>query len=115
MEEAFFRKAKQAGLSDEKARSAYNSNMMSTGLLSERPAEFAQEHGRRWLASAYEAGDVVLHKPHAVRNDFGHKNLRGTNFSLGRFTHLLSTMTPAMLSAWQRTFGSATPRSHMIR
>jgi phytanoyl-CoA hydroxylase len=66
MEEAFFVKAKQSGLTDEEARSAFNSNMMATGLLSENPAEFAREHGRRWLVSAYEAGDVVLHKPHMV-------------------------------------------------
>ncbi|OQE38030.1 hypothetical protein PENCOP_c009G00365 [Penicillium coprophilum] len=66
MEEAFFAKAKQAGLTDEEAKSAFNSNMMSTGLLSERPAEFAREYGRRWLVSAYEAGDVVLHKPHMI-------------------------------------------------
>ncbi|KAJ5383061.1 hypothetical protein N7517_000972 [Penicillium concentricum] len=66
MEEAFYAKAKQAGLTDEEAKSAFNSNMMSTGLLSERPAEFAREHGRRWLVSAYEAGDVVLHKPHMI-------------------------------------------------
>lgn len=67
LEQAFFRKAKESGLSDEEARSAFNSNMMATGLLSEFPAEFAREHGRRWLVSAYEAGDVVLHKPHMVR------------------------------------------------
>lgn len=66
MEQAFFTKAKQAGLTDEEARSAFNSNMMATGLLSEFPAEFARGHGRRWLVSAYEAGDVVLHKPHMV-------------------------------------------------
>lgn len=66
MEQAFFTKAKEAGLSDEEARSAFNSNMMATGLLSEFPAEFAREHDRRWLVSAYEAGDVVLHKPHMV-------------------------------------------------
>lgn len=66
MEEAFFVKARQSGLTDEEARSAFNSNMMATGLLSETPAEFAREHSRRWLVSAYEAGDVVLHKPHMV-------------------------------------------------
>ena len=66
MEQGFFKKAKEAGLSDEEAKSAFNSNMMATGLLSEFPAEFAREHGRRWLISAYEAGDVVLHKPHMV-------------------------------------------------
>lgn len=65
-EEEFTNKAKQAGLSEEEARSAFNSNMMSTGLLSEFPAQFAKDNGRRWLVSAYEAGDVVLHKPHTV-------------------------------------------------
>lgn len=53
-------------MSDEEAKFAFNSNMMATGLLSEYPTQFAKEHGRRWLTSAYEAGDVVLHKPHAV-------------------------------------------------
>lgn len=40
--------------------------MMSTGLLSEHPAGFGQKYNRRWLVSAYEAGDVVLHRPHAI-------------------------------------------------
>lgn len=53
-------------MTDEEARSAFNSNMMATGLLSESPIEFARQHGRRWLVSAYEAGDVVLHKPHMI-------------------------------------------------
>ena len=66
LEESFFRKAKQAGLSDEEAKSAFNTNMMATGLLSEFPTEFAKDHGKRWLVSEYEAGDVVLHKPHMV-------------------------------------------------
>jgi phytanoyl-CoA hydroxylase len=39
---------------------------MSTGLLSENPAEFARQNNRRWLVTEYEAGDIVLHKPHAV-------------------------------------------------
>ncbi|THC95184.1 hypothetical protein EYZ11_005343 [Aspergillus tanneri] len=62
----FTNKAKQAGLSEEEARSAFNSNMMATGLLSEHPAQFAKDNNRRWLVSAYEAGDVVLHKPHII-------------------------------------------------
>lgn len=66
IEEEFTTKAKNAGLTEEEARSAFNSNMMATGLLSEFPADFAKQHNRRWLASAYEAGDVVLHKPHAI-------------------------------------------------
>jgi phytanoyl-CoA hydroxylase len=39
---------------------------MSTGLLSEGPREFANRFNRRWLVSAYEAGDVVLHSPFAI-------------------------------------------------
>ncbi|KAJ5246882.1 hypothetical protein N7468_001865 [Penicillium chermesinum] len=66
LEQNFFRAAKAAGLSDEEAKNAFNSNMMATGLLSEFPAGFALEHGRKWLMSAYEAGDVVLHKPHMI-------------------------------------------------
>ena len=65
-EDNFARKAREAGLSDEETRNAFNQNMMSTGLLSEYPADFARQHRRRWLLSDYEAGDVVLHKPHAV-------------------------------------------------
>ncbi|RAL11508.1 uncharacterized protein BO97DRAFT_370447 [Aspergillus homomorphus CBS 101889] len=66
IEDEFTTKAKQAGLSEEEARSAFNSNMAATGLLSDTPAAFAKEHGRRWLVSAFEAGDVVLHKPHMI-------------------------------------------------
>lgn len=40
--------------------------MMSTGLLANGPAGFAEQHGKRWMVSAYEAGDVVLHNPFTV-------------------------------------------------
>lgn len=72
LEEAFYTKAKAAGMTDEEAKSAFNTNMMATGLLSEFPCEFARDNGRRWLVSAYEAGDVVLHKPHMVGNYLFH-------------------------------------------
>jgi phytanoyl-CoA hydroxylase len=72
LEEAFYTKAKAAGMTDEEAKSAFNTNMMATGLLSEFPCEFARDNGRRWLVSAYEAGDVVLHKPHMVGSYFFH-------------------------------------------
>ncbi|KAJ5946567.1 Phytanoyl-CoA dioxygenase [Penicillium verhagenii] len=62
LEQAFFKRAKEAGMSDEEAKNGFNANMMATGLLSEFSAEFAREHGRRRLVSAYEAGDVVLHR-----------------------------------------------------
>lgn len=40
--------------------------MMSSGLLTQDPKRFGEEHGQRWLVSAYEAGDVVLHSSYAV-------------------------------------------------
>ncbi|CRG91960.1 phytanoyl-CoA hydroxylase [Talaromyces islandicus] len=66
LEANFNKKARECGLSEDEARNAFNQNMMSTGLLSENPAEFAKQYNRRWLVSAYDAGDVVLHKPHAI-------------------------------------------------
>jgi phytanoyl-CoA hydroxylase len=55
------------GLTDEEAKSAFNKNMLSTGLLSESPAAFGRAYDRRWLVTDYSAGDVVLHNPYAVR------------------------------------------------
>ena len=66
IEAEFFKRANESGFSDEEAKNAFNDNMMSTGLLSETPAEFARQNHRRWLVSAFEAGDVVLHDPFAV-------------------------------------------------
>ncbi|KAH8650566.1 hypothetical protein BGZ60DRAFT_473864 [Tricladium varicosporioides] len=66
LEDKFTSKAKASGLSDEEAKSAFNQNMLSTGLLADGPAEFGRAHNRRWLVSAYEAGDVVLHSPYTI-------------------------------------------------
>jgi phytanoyl-CoA hydroxylase len=71
IEAEFFRKAAESGFSDEEAKYAFNNNMMATGLLSDNSAEFAREHNRRWLASDFEAGDVVLHDPFAVSIQLG--------------------------------------------
>lgn len=65
-EKKFTDEAKASGLTEEEAKSAFNHNMMSTGLLSEGPKEFAQRFDRRWLVSEYEAGDIVLHNPFAI-------------------------------------------------
>lgn len=63
-------------MSEEQARSSFNNLMeRQNGVLSHRPAEFAQEHHRRWLVTAYEAGDVVLHKPHMVSPHRGNQKL----------------------------------------
>ncbi|KAL3956936.1 hypothetical protein ACCO45_009782 [Purpureocillium lilacinum] len=66
IEDDFAAKARAAGMSDEETRDAFNANMMSTGFLSDGPAAFGRQHGRRWLVAAYEAGDVVLHSPHMI-------------------------------------------------
>ncbi|KAM6524557.1 hypothetical protein FALCPG4_010166 [Fusarium falciforme] len=66
IEEDFARKAKAAGMNDEEMRNAFNSNMMSTGFLSEGPADFGRTYGKKWLVSEYEAGDVVFHTPHMI-------------------------------------------------
>ena len=65
-EVAFTEKAKASGLTEEEARNAFNQNMMSTGLLSEGPKEFAETFNKKWLVAAYEAGDVVLHNSFAI-------------------------------------------------
>ena len=88
-------------MTDEEARYAFNNNMMATGLLSEYPAEFAQEHGRRWLVSSYEAGDVVFHKPHAVcpvlhPSSCTEPTSSDANMPMTRSTHRRSTMTQTM-------------------
>lgn len=62
IEAEFTARAKAGGLTEEEAKSAFNSNMMATGLLSSDPGAFAAEHGgHRWLVGNYEAGDVVFH------------------------------------------------------
>ena len=66
IEADFFRKAKAAGMSDGEAKSAFNHNMMAGGVLTDGPAEFGRQSQRKWLVSAYEAGDVVLHSSYMV-------------------------------------------------
>ncbi|CAK7207792.1 hypothetical protein SEUCBS139899_010606 [Sporothrix eucalyptigena] len=76
-EDEFTTKAKASGLSDEEAKSAFNRNMLSSGVLTDGPAAFGREHGRRWLVTGYEAGDVVLHTTYmihasTINNDKNH-------------------------------------------
>ncbi|EQL03252.1 hypothetical protein G6O67_007798 [Ophiocordyceps sinensis] len=66
IEADFAAKAEAAGMSDDEMRDAFNANMMSTGFLCDGPADFGRRYGKRWLVSAYEAGDVVLHAPHTI-------------------------------------------------
>jgi len=73
IEQQFTEKAKASGMSDEEAKNAFNQNMMSGAMLSDGPAEFGKTHGRRWLVTDYEAGDVVLHTAYTV------SVVRGTN------------------------------------
>ncbi|KAJ5139465.1 hypothetical protein N7448_002873 [Penicillium atrosanguineum] len=66
IEEQYTQKANAAGLTEEETKDAFNTNMMATGLLSELPLDFSHRYQRAWLTAEYEAGDVVLHKPHAI-------------------------------------------------
>ncbi|KAH8812420.1 hypothetical protein F5884DRAFT_820310 [Xylogone sp. PMI_703] len=66
LEAEFTEKAKAAGFSEEEIKSAFNNNMLSNGLLSDDPAAFGKKYNRRWLVSAFEAGDVVLHLPFTI-------------------------------------------------
>jgi phytanoyl-CoA hydroxylase len=66
LEDGFTKRARASGLSDEEAKSAFNKNMLESGLLTEGPAEFGHSCKRRWLVSDYEAGDVVLHTTYTV-------------------------------------------------
>ncbi|KAF3019838.1 hypothetical protein E8E14_013226 [Neopestalotiopsis sp. 37M] len=84
IENDFNAKAKAAGMSDEEMRNAFNANMMSTGFLCEGPGDFGRRYGRKWLVTAYEAGDVVLHTPHMIHAstmnfDKGNKIRLGTD------------------------------------
>jgi hypothetical protein len=105
-ESKFAERAKAVGLTDEEAKSAFNKNMMSTGLLSESPAEFGRSHKRRWLVTDYSAGDVVLHNPYAVRcllkYSLCFKLLTGNVIS-GRSTLPPSIMILIMSSVSRRT------------
>jgi len=54
-------------LSEEERISAFNQNMMETGMLGGDCGEFAEKYGgRKWLVADYEAGDVVVHDPFMV-------------------------------------------------
>ncbi|KAF9629381.1 putative phytanoyl- dioxygenase protein [Lasiodiplodia theobromae] len=66
IENEFTERAKKAGLTDDEAKNGFNRNMMTTGWLGDGPLEFGREYGKRWYVSAYEAGDVTLHKPHMI-------------------------------------------------
>lgn len=67
VEADFTAKAEASGLTEEEAKYAFNQNMLSTGLLADGAREFSETFDRRWLVTYYEAGDVVLHTPFAVR------------------------------------------------
>ena len=68
LEAEFTVKAKASGLTDEEAKYAFNQNMMHGGMLAHGPIAFGEQHQRKWLLTAYEAGDVVLHDAYMVRH-----------------------------------------------
>ncbi|KAI1856706.1 uncharacterized protein JN550_013700 [Neoarthrinium moseri] len=66
IEHEFTQSAISSGMTEEQARSAFNTNMMSGGVLDSGPISFGTKYQRRWLVSAYEAGDVVLHNSYMI-------------------------------------------------
>jgi phytanoyl-CoA hydroxylase len=66
IEKSFYERAMETGLTEEEAKDAFNKNMMGGGLLAEGPKGFGESHGRKWLVTDFEAGDVVLHTPYTV-------------------------------------------------
>lgn len=70
LEQEFADKSQNENFSEAQTKSAFNSNMLANGLLSNNPAEFGRQYGRRWMAADYEAGDVVLHLPYMVCSSF---------------------------------------------
>lgn len=75
IENGFTERAKRAGLTEEETRNGFNQNMMTTGWLADGPLAFGREHKKRWFVSAYEAGDVTLHKPHMVGSEISCKKV----------------------------------------
>ncbi|EXL46863.1 phytanoyl-CoA hydroxylase [Fusarium oxysporum f. sp. radicis-lycopersici 26381] len=67
LEDAFNKKARDGGMTEEERIDAFNKNMMSNGFLELGPIKFLEDNGGgRWLLTEYEAGDVVFHKPHMI-------------------------------------------------
>lgn len=66
LEADFAKRAEDSGLTAEEAKNAFNQNMMHGGMLADGPIEFAKIHNRKWLLTAYEAGDVVLHQAYMI-------------------------------------------------
>ncbi|TIB36441.1 hypothetical protein E3P86_02512 [Wallemia ichthyophaga] len=46
--------------------SAFNSNMMRGGILSDDAQGFGKVYGRKWLMTNFEDGDVVFHQPFMI-------------------------------------------------
>lgn len=103
-EDDFTRNAVVSGLTEEQAKSAFNQNMLSTGLLTDCPAQFVEEHGKRWMVSSYEAGDVVFHTPFTVC--LGYSELVVTRLTKSsRFMHQRSIRTRIIRFALRQISG----------
>lgn len=66
IEHNFTEKAKAVGMTKDEAKNAFNQNMMSGDVFTDGPRQLGLEADKKWLASSYEAGDVVLHNAYAV-------------------------------------------------
>lgn len=79
IEEDFTTRA--AGFTTEQRLSAYNVNMMAGGMLAKSPDEFVLDHptsrSQKWLATNYEAGDVVFHHPYTIHASGRNEDAQG--------------------------------------
>ncbi|PYH79467.1 hypothetical protein BO82DRAFT_434170 [Aspergillus uvarum CBS 121591] len=79
IEEDFTTRA--AGFTTEQRLSAYNVNMMAGGMLAKSPNEFVSDHptskSQKWLATNYEAGDVVFHHPYTIHASGRNEDAQG--------------------------------------
>jgi phytanoyl-CoA hydroxylase len=66
-------------MTKEERISAFNANMTANGALSTDAETYAKKHlpGGRWLASTYEAGDVVFHNPYMVHGAAVNEDTKG--------------------------------------
>ncbi|KAG9230749.1 phytanoyl-CoA hydroxylase [Amylocarpus encephaloides] len=66
IERRFAHQARSTGMTEKEMENAFNQNMMAGGMLSQNPIEFGEQYERKWLVTAYEAGDVVFHDSYAI-------------------------------------------------
>lgn len=88
---------------------------MSGGLLTQDTKRFGEEHGQRWLVSAYEAGDVVLHNSYTVPTLYPPKKRSKGLMECFRSMHQLLTRMKMVLYVLEPTCVLLIVAGHGIR